>query len=238
MMEKDPLGNALLDYYHQPDDALELIVKSPDFKDDVISVKHFFRDYDDMPKIEKLAISECSGSILDVGSGAGCHSMALQNQGFHVTALEASPGAINVLIKRGINNIIHQNIYQVKNKKFDTILMLMNGIGIAGTPAGAETLLLHMKSLLQPDGRIIFDSSDLIYLFDGRSDDINRELDVNYYGIVQYQMQYKKTEGEPFYWLYLDEQGLITLARKTGYTVEILYRDRHYAYLAKLAIKQ
>lgn len=236
MNNTDPTGKALNDYFQNPDERLVIRVSSPDFEDDVIPVYHFFREYEEMPELEQIAIQQCRGNVLDVGAGAGCHSLILQEKGLAVTALEKSPGAAELLKKRGIRNVCHMDVFQYKEDTHDTVLLLMNGIGIAGTPSGATTLLNHLKTLLNPGGQIILDSSDLIYLFDEPPN--NREADDHYYGVVEFQMHYDDIHGDSFNWLYLDENTLIQLAADIGLHAEILTRDSHFAYLARLLVKQ
>lgn len=236
MSPMDPLGTALNDYFHCPDESLTIRVSSPDFEDDVIPVRYFFRGYEEMPELEQIAIQQCSGKVLDVGAGAGCHSLVLQKKGLQVTAIEKSAGAAELMKKRGLRNVMYTDILYYQNNTYDTILLLMNGIGIAGTPSGATSLFDHLKKLLTPGGQIILDSSDLIYLFDEPTQVI--ELNESYYGIVEFQMHYKDAHGEPFSWLYLDEETLVELAEKSNLNAEILKRDSHFAYLARLSVKQ
>ena len=236
MNKSDPLGVAFNDYLHHPDESMTIRVLSPDFDEDEIPVHHFFRTFREMPELERTAVDLCSGTVLDIGAGAGFHSLVLQEKGLDVTALEISAGAGNVMRKRGIKNVRINDIYQFNNVKYDTLLLLMNGIGIAGTPAGAAKLLAHLKQLLNQGGQIILDSSDLIYLFDDPP--TATALNDNYYGIVKFQMKYKSVTGPWFQWLYLDEQSLQDIAAQTGLKIEIIARDSHYGYLARLFIKQ
>lgn len=232
----DPLGIALNDYFHHPDESMTIQVISPDFDDDEIPVHHFFRSFQQMPELEQKAIQLCSNRILDIGAGAGCHSLVLQKKGMDVTALEISSLAGDIMKKRGIKKVLVHDIFQHKHVKYDTFLLLMNGIGIAGTPAGSEKLLTHLKEMLNPGGQIILDSSDLIYLYDDPPD--TTALNDNYYGVVEFQMKYKSITGPLFQWLYLDEQSLQKIASQCGMHTEIIARDMHYGYLARLFIKQ
>ncbi len=233
---QDPLGIALNDYFHHPDESLTIKVLSPDFDDDEIPVHHFFRSFQQMPELEQKAIELCYGKILDIGAGAGCHSIVLQEKGMDVTAIEISSLAGNIMKKRGINKILVHDIFQQKHDTYDTFLLLMNGIGIAGNPAGSQKLLTHLKEMLNPGGQIILDSSDLIYLFDDHPDTTARND--HYYGVVEFQMKYKSITSPSFEWLYLDEQSLQHVADQCGMHTEIIARDTHYGYLARLFIKQ
>ena len=161
----DPIGRAVYDY-HFNSNIQPIIVHSDDFDDDAIDTGYLFRSHKQMPVLEKKAMALCKGTILDIGACAGVHSVYLQEKGFEVTALEISSLCCEVLKDRNIRNIIQRDIFKFGNQTFDTILLLMNGTGIAGTLAGLDVLLYHLKSLLNAGGQILIDSSDLIYLFE------------------------------------------------------------------------
>src|SRR5450759_288969 len=204
----DPIGRAVYDYHfnaiNQP-----IIVHSDDFDDDSIDTGYLFRSYKQMPALEKKAMTLCKGKVLDVGACAGTHSVYLQEKGFEVTSLETSELCCEVLRNRGLYNIIQQDIFKFSNKTFDTILVLMNGTGISGTLAGLDVLLHHLKTLLNPGGQILIDSSDLIYLFE--QEDGSVFLDINagkYYGELVFQTEYKNWLSQPFPWLYVDLNNL------------------------------
>ncbi len=192
-------------------------------------VEVFFRPEAEMPEAELLALHLCRGKVLDIGAGAGSHALVLQEQNFEVTALEISPGAASVMQKRGVKTVVQQDVFQYKTKKFDTLLLLMNGIGLTQNLAGLDRFLQHAKQLLLPGGQLIFDSSDIAYLYEGLPFPKNK-----YYGEISYQYQYKNQLGEWFNWLYIDQKTLIKTASKNGWVCEILYEDDMDLYLAKL----
>ena len=47
-------------------------------------------------------------------------------------------------------------------------LLLMNGIGLCATLEGLQHFLQHAKGLLQAGGQLLFDSSDVAYLYNGK----------------------------------------------------------------------
>jgi SAM-dependent methyltransferase len=191
-----------------------------------------------MPKLERLALKKCSGKILDVGAGAGCHSLYLQNNKFDVTALETSTLCCDVMSKQKIRKVINSDILSFNNEKYDTILLMMNGIGIAGTLSGLNTLLGHLKTLLNKSGRIILESSDLIYLFE--QEDGTFMVDINashYYGEIDYLLKYQNVTGKPFSWLFADHVILTDIAEQNGLKTSIIEYGPHYDYLAQLTIK-
>ncbi|MCM4168568.1 Ubiquinone biosynthesis O-methyltransferase, mitochondrial [Arenibacter antarcticus] len=235
-MNKDILGKAVLDY--QNGNYFEDIKTFSSLEEeDVIPVPYLFRVYKTMPDLEKKALKLCKGNIMDIGCGAGSHSLYLQKKGFNVTALDNSPGAVETCKQRGIDQVILADILDVKNQKYDTLLMLMNGIGIVGKLNEIDAFFTHLKSLLKPKGQILLDSSDIIYMFDEDEDGGYWIPDgQEYYGEVSFIMEYKGQKSEPLPWLYIDYNTLQRAAIANNLTCELVYEGEHYDYLAKLTL--
>ncbi len=232
----DPIGRAVYDYHfnsiNQP-----IIVHSEDFDDDQIETSYLFRSFNQMPVLEKKALKLCSGSVLDVGACAGAHSVYLQNQGLDITALETSAFCCQVLESRGIKNVVHHDIFKFSGNTFDTILLLMNGTGIAGTLPGLDILLFHLKTLLNPGGQILIDSSDLIFLFE--QEDGSALIDImadKYYGELTFQTEYRTWKSQPFPWLYVDVSNLENSILKNNLKCKQIIRGEHYDYLAQITV--
>ncbi|MNK61907.1 bifunctional 3-demethylubiquinone-9 3-methyltransferase/ 2-octaprenyl-6-hydroxy phenol methylase [compost metagenome] len=191
-----------------------------------------------MPKIEQKALQLAKGKILDIGCGAGRHALSLQNErNLEVTAIDISEKAIETCLLRGIKNAKVENILSFDGEKFDTILLLMNGTGIFGQLKNCNKYLSKLKSLLNPGGQILIDSSDIIYMFDEDEDGgkwIPSEND--YYGELVFNISYKGEKEEPFDWLYLDYNTLQNAAIANGLNCELVLEGEHYDYLAKLSI--
>jgi len=230
---KDLFGQAILDYQTQntPED---LITETNISEADDMSVSYLFRSYNEMPKIEKKALQLAKGKILDVGCGAGSHSLYWQEKGFDVTAIDISQKAINTCQLRGIKNARVQNLLAIENEKFDTIALLMNGTGIFGTLAETSKYLQKLKSLLSPNGQILIDSSDIIYMFDQDEDGAYIVPAEGYYGELTFTVSYKGQTEDTFPWLYLDYNTLQNAAHANGLQCELLLQGNHFDYLAKL----
>ena len=223
----DALGRAIFDHYHQLPSSTLWIHNQYGPKEEM-PIDTFFRDADDMPDLELFALSECTGKVLDIGAGAGSHSVFLQDKGIDVTAIDISPLAVEVMQERGVKKAFEADIYTYHPGKFDTLLLLMNGVGLAGDLDGLKLLLTHLKSLLNPGGQILFDSSDIAYLYDGVLPDDK------YYGEIAYLYQYKQLQTDWFKWLYIDEQTLTIIAAETGFKVDVLVEDEYSQYLVRL----
>jgi SAM-dependent methyltransferase len=234
---KDLFGKAILDY--QTGNAPEnLITETSISEEDEMSVAYLFRDYKEMPEIEKKALSLAKGLVLDVGCGAGSHSLYLQNEKhLDVLAIDISPNAIEACKLRGLKNTGCINLLDLENEKFDTIILLMNGTGIFGKLKDISTYLQKLKSLLNEGGQILIDSSDIIYMFD-EDDDGGKWIpsDIDYYGEVTFTVKYKGETETTFDWLYLDYNTLQNAAHANGLNCELIMEGEHYDYLARLAL--
>ena len=228
----DLFGKALLNYQQQAGNQ-ELITWTSLTEEDPVPLSYFFRGFEKMPTIEKKALQLASGKVLDIGCGSGSHSLYLQNEkGLDVTGIDRSQGAIDVAKMRGLKKIRCQSIMDLSGEKFDTILLLMNGIGIAQNFKGVVPLLSHLKTLLHPEGQILVDSSDLIYLFP-EEEQLDWQMADSYYGELDYGIRFAGEEQE-FPWLYLDYNHLETAANLAQLHCEKVLEGPNYDFLACL----
>lgn len=232
---KDLFGKAILDYQtnNNPED---LITETSISEADEMSVAYLFRDFSEMPKIEQKALQLSKGKILDVGCGAGSHSLYLQNKkNFDVTSIDISSNAIKACELRGLKKAKVQDIMTLENEKFDTILLLMNGAGMCGKLKNVSDFLLKLKSLLTESGQVLVDSSDIIYMFD-EDEDGGKWIpsDVEYYGEVIFNIQYKNEKEDSFNWMYIDYNTLQNAAIANGLQCELILEGEHYDYLARI----
>lgn len=230
--EKDPMGTAIAEY-HKTGKASKLRVFSPGFDEDEIPVGLLFRSFNDMPLLEQKALLLARGKILDVGAGAGCHSLALQDMQKVVTACEISPSSVETMRDRGVKKVIEQDFFTL-TERFDTILMLMNGIGIVGTSDRLPAFFKHIDHLLENHGQLLLDSSDISYIYEDEDGVICLPEGDKYYGELEYRMQYRNVKGVPFPWLYIDFDTLQRIAQENGFKAELLQNGDHYDYLARI----
>jgi len=225
---KDILGQALHDFYYQNTPETLWIHNQYGPKEEM-PVDTFYRHPDEMPELELLALQQCRGKVLDIGAGAGSHALLLQQHGFDVRALDISGMGVSVMKARGVTDTIESDIFTYRESTYDTLLLLMNGIGLAGNLDNLRKLLSHFKTLLKPGGQVIFDSSDIAYLYEDEIPEGDK-----YYGELWYQYEYKNQKTEWFKWLYIDQQTLTDLATREGWKVEVLFEDEYDQYLVKL----
>lgn len=230
----DPMGAAIRDYQNNGK-ASRLRVLSSMFDEDEMPVAHLFRTFNQMPRLEQKALSMAKGRVLDIGAGAGCHALALQERGLEVKAIDISPLSCEVMKERGVKNAECVNLFNPQLQgKYDTLLLLMNGTGIAGKLNRLPMLLNRLKELLAEGGQILIDSSDLKYIYENEDGSMDIDLNAPYYGEVDYQMQYKNVKGEPFDWLYTDPMLLASISKQCGLNCEIVEEGDNYDFLARL----
>jgi SAM-dependent methyltransferase len=230
-MTKDILGRAISDYYNYERNHI-LWVHDKHGPKVEMPVATYFRNENKMPALELAALDLCTGKVLDIGAGAGSHTLALEDRGIKVMAMDISPLAVEVMTMRGVTKAIQQDIFLFLGKKFDTLLLLMNGIGLCGNIEGLRRFLNHAKKLLRPGGQLIFDSSDVAYLFE---DDIP-VLD-HYYGEIACRYEYRRQKSDWFTWLYIDRNTLEMVAEDEGWNMELITEDESGQYLARLTLK-
>ena len=233
---KDLFGQAILDYQtnNSPED---LITETTISEEDEMSVAYLFRSHDEMPLMEQKALELAKGKVLDVGCGAGSHSLYLQNErNLHVTSIDISTNAIQACILRGLKNAQVQDVMTLEDEKYDTILLLMNGAGMCGKLKNIPNFLLKLKSLLLPGGQILLDSSDIIYMFDDDEDGGKWIPSKNeYYGEIVFNISYKGEKEKPFDWMFIDYNTLQNAALDNGLQCQLILEGEHYDYLAKLS---
>lgn len=225
---KDILGKAIASYF-EGDKKSKLWINNTYGDPEEMPLDYYFRDKLNMPELEHFALEHCRGKILDIGAAAGAHSLILQDLKQEVTALDISPLLAKTLNVRGINHVIEGNIFNLDTtEKYDTLLLLMNGIGISQSLSGLEMLLGKLKLLLNKKGQILFDSSDVSYLY-------NEELPQDkYHGEIEYQYEYKGEKGDWFSWLYVDFENIRKAASKNGLKAELLAQDEDEHFLCRL----
>ncbi|MFC5046775.1 class I SAM-dependent methyltransferase [Aquimarina hainanensis] len=236
-MNTDIFGLAIQDYYtsNSPED---ITVIAPDFDDDLIPIAYLFREYSLMPAIEQKALELSYGTVLDVGCGAGSHSLYLQKEKkLNVKAIDISAGAIRIAHKRGVSNAACENFFDQEGS-YDTLLFLMNGSGIIGRLPNIDYFFTQVKKLLHPKGQILIDSSDISYLFEDEDGGFWVDANADYYGEMKYKLRYKGDESEWFDWLYIDYNTLVNAANAHGFICECIIKGENNDYLARITAKK
>jgi cyclopropane fatty-acyl-phospholipid synthase-like methyltransferase len=227
-MAHDILGSAIESYFLRKDDMpVRVFINKNEEPEMFPSV--FFRHYKKMLKYEKIALKGSRGKVLDLGCGAGCHALYLQGKGLDVTAVEISKKSAKVAQSRGVQKIVNEDWRNLNLKNFDTVLVLMNGMGLAESPGELKTMFRKLKGFLSKEGAILIDSTDVTY---AKAD--WPMLDSEYFGKVQFELKYKgKTQCFP--WLFVDFETAVQTAKSVKLNVEVLERARNGHFLLRLS---
>lgn len=229
---KDPLGTMLTDFCSGDSEAF-LNVWSSTLEMSTMQGITMVRTFEKMNQVEQYALSACRGRVLDVGAGAGCHSLVLQSRGLDIDAIDISPGCVKVMGRRGVEKPYHRNILDDKNPRYDTVLMLMNGIGISGSLDGLNLFIQNLDTVLAKGGQLLVDSTDLTEKFREQGEAVYDEAGV-YCGETDFVMIYKGIRSDPFDWLYVDFELLRTICSFHGFQCDKLTETKEKHFLAKV----
>ena len=228
---KDVFGTAILDY--QLGNYSEDLVTSTSISEaDSLPLPYLFRNHSEMPSIEQTALKLSKGTVLDIGCGAGSHSLYLKSKGLKVKSIDISVGAIEACRLRGLNQA-HVLDVMDETASFDTLLLLMNGSGVFQSLAHTPFVLSHLKTLINPDGQILIDSSDIKYMYEDGGYWMDATKD--YYGELDYTVRYKNQEAT-FSWMYLDFENLKIACEQARLRCELIEEGPHFDFLAKITL--
>lgn len=233
-----PLGDALQDF-QATGRAGKLSVVREDGYTDEYPVAGLFSStlHSD---IERIALDECRGRVLDAGAGAGRHSLLLQDRGLTVEAIDISPDAVDVMGQRGIQNVRCEDVLELQDSSYDTILMLSHGFGITKTLEGLARFLTRMPGVMAPGGVILADSVDVsrtnksIHLAYQES----LMAQGKYRGEMTLRLKYADAIGQPFGWLHVDYETLSAMAAETGWNSDRLAETEDGDYLCRLSLTE
>jgi len=230
----NPFSRALFDFHSGCLDAAFVIRRDDGFEQRVPAGSFF--DVENFPPLENLALNECHGKVLDVGSAAGRHSLELLRRGHEVTSLDILPEMEAIMKDRGLSNIVIADIFQFSAGRFDTLLMLMNGIGMTATFDGLLNFLRQAHGLIVPGGQIVCDSID-VGVTTNSQHGAYRERNLaagRLPGQQTFSMEYDGEDSIQFDWLHIDFQTLSDVCDKTGWTASLLNNDEGGHYVCKL----
>ena len=222
-----PQGLALLDHHHGRRPAV-VVVHTGGGESEDVDASDFFRGEEQLDPWEQLALERCGARVLDLGAGAGQHTLALQARGRRVTALDSCPECVQVMQLRGVEDAREGELASLaSDHAFDTVLLLMHGAGVAGDLDGLRALLVAAGRVLGPAGELLVDSRD--------PGEACADGEVDGVAVAELQMEYRGRRGRPFPWLFLSAQALAALADDRGWRTHVLHRDADGRYLACLS---
>jgi SAM-dependent methyltransferase len=232
-----PFGQALVEYLEGHREA-PMQVLMEDGKHLLLDAADLFCPPELFSGAEELALELCRGRVLDVGAGAGRHSLALQEESFDVTAIDICPQSVEVMGRRGVERALLGDVFTWRDAEpFETILLLMTGIGVVGSLSGLERLFDPLQALLAEGGQIVFDSWDPTTVLAGSYEAARaaeRVRQGRYPGETRQQISYGGTTGASFDWLYVDPETVAARAAAHGLASQVVFTDDEGSYLARM----
>ena len=185
--------------------------------------ERYFRTPAQLPPHQQCLLLHAAGRVLDFGAGAGQHALALQARGLAVTAIDSSPLAIDVCRRRGVRDARVADGLALHGTpgSFDTVLMLGNSLGIAGTPDGLRALFTRLHRLVAPGGQMLAEIIDYTATYEPlhlRYHTWNRSRG-RYPGALGLRLEYAGHRGPTFDWLLISFTDLRQIAAQTGWKV-------------------
>ncbi len=231
-----PLGAALLAYHNGRHDAL-LRIDSDVFDSEDVVVRNYYRpDKDCLEDLDRRALERCTGSVLDAGAGAGRHALDLQCRGLEVTAIDVAEDAVHVMLDRGISDVHQGDLFTSELGSYDTILLLMNGIGLAGRHEGLQRLFNRFGELLKPGGRVVFDAAGLEAEISNLDAESLSEMAMGkpHLGEVFFRLTFDDLEGSWYPWLFPTSTQVADAAHNAGFDFTVIGRGARGAFLAEV----
>jgi 2-polyprenyl-3-methyl-5-hydroxy-6-metoxy-1,4-benzoquinol methylase len=232
-------GQCLLDFYNGDENANYTMERDDGYFYPPMYAKSYFHLTDNYDQIEQIALDNAQGLILDLGAGAGSHSLYLQKRGFEVHSVDVSKKAVEVMAKRGVSHPIHANIFEYDKNKYDTILIIF-GIGIVGNLNGLNSLFINLNKILKDGGSLFTDSIDV---HEAKQHDYHKyhkwkEQQGRYFGERKLRIHYNNQISEWFDWMHADKATLKMYCEKHGFHFHLLKKDVNSRYIAKIVKKR
>ena len=219
------------------DEAATLVVHSSLGESDALPIQVFFRHEEGFFPAERAALELCRGRVLDAGAGTGVHALALQRRGFEVRAIDVLPEAVAIMRGRGVVDAVRADMFELEDARFDTLLMLMNGIGPVGTIGELRRFFETACRLIAPNGQVLVDSGEAM-ICEPRAGAPKlvwpSPTSDGYRGEAWIRLEYAGEIGPPFRELYLGAEAMMAHAALCGWRCDIAFTDDSGAYLACL----
>ncbi len=219
--------------FHDRGEDVAVSVRNDFGPPEEVDVSVFFRGEEAFEDWEGVALGQCGRRVLDVGACVGAHALVLQERGHEVTALDPIPEAVRIMRERGVDDAREGTLFELPSGEvYDTVILLMNGSMIAETLTGLDRLLAAASTVLEPQGALILDSTDLRDAVDVDEDE--DEDEDHYIGELHYQLRVGEQAGDVFPQLFVDPDTLDARARPAGWDVEVIWSGPGGRYLARL----
>jgi SAM-dependent methyltransferase len=233
---QDAHGRLIYDYFVGRPLGVEIVERDDGFINSGAGGA-YLSQYKDWPAREKSAIRVAKGRVLDIGCGAGRHSLFLQAKRLEVTGIDVSPLAIRVCKARGLKDARLMSINDVGPSlgKFDTILMLGNNFGLFSNKIKARVLLRRFLKMMNPKGRIIAESLEI---YKPPVDSAHRRYHLmnkrrgRMPGQVKIRIRYRSLATPWFDYLLASKKEMKEILKGTGWRAKRFFSSKGPSYIA------
>ena len=238
MPAKDLFGQAFLDFYEGKRHSSQ-IERDDGYADDHM-IGQYFNDYDDFPEAERMALRHAKGRVLDIGVGAGRHSLYLQQKGLDVVGIDISDKALDVCRRRGVRKLRKMSACDLRFERdsFDTAIAFCNNFGLCGSMKGVQGMMVRLHRIISDDGVFLAESI--------HPTDTNMRAHLRYHkmniargrppGQVRLRIKYRGKASGWFDLLMVTPEEMRQICDKTGWKISRTYRGKPmYVYVLKKA---
>lgn len=241
-ISRDAYGQQLLAQYRSQTPTAEIIERDDKYIETGSDPGRYFSEYDEWSPLEQQAISRAGGRILDVGCGAGRHSLYLQGKGFDVTGIDNSPGAIEVCRLRGLKKAFVRAVSEAgkfPKNSFDTIIMFGNNFGLLGSPERARQILKKFHRITAPDAQII---AGTLNPYQTEKTEHLEYLELNRRrgrmpGQIRMRIRFGKTVGAWFDYLFVSPEEMREILKDTDWQIKEFIAPEQANYFAVIQKK-
>lgn len=227
MRVADPFGKGLMAYY-RGDKPVYRSRRDDDYVQEG-TFEAYFSEYKDWAKCEKKALKYVRGKVLDIGCGAGRHSLWLQRKGFEVTAVDISRLAVEVAKLRGVKDCLMGSALKLSftRRSFDTVLLLGINFGVAGGVEATKKMVRDFHDIANGNGRIIascrdpYETNNPAHL---KYHELNRERGRSA-GHITFRVENKKEVGGWLNLLIVSLEEMAEICKLTGWKTKKLFEQ-------------
>jgi len=178
------------------------------------------------------------GRVLDVGCGAGRHSLHLQEKGFDVVGIDISPLAVKVCRLRGLKKtrVMPIEATDFEQGSFDTVIMMGNNFGLFGSFEKARRLLKKFRRITYEDALIIASSRDPYQTGNPAHLHYHRlnKKKGRMSGQVRIRIRYEKYIGKWFDYLMVSREEMKQILIETGWEITEFLNSEGPHYIAAI----
>ncbi len=232
----DAFGEGLMAFYRG--DRTPHVIRRDDGYVSEVGFDPYFAEYDAWSEDEKKALEHVRGRVLDIGCGAGRHSIWLQQRGFEVVAIDISPLAVEVARLRGVRDclVMSAQCLSFPPNLFDTVLLMGNNFGVAGNAEETKKMFKNLYRTTLKEARVIASCRDPLAAKKPehlRYHEVNRKRG-RPIGQLTLRFEYKDKIGDWFDLLIVPPSAMAEICKDAGWKVIEVFLGKDGTYSSVL----